>query len=180
MVSRDLMTKLLFGGFILAGAGVLYKYGISYLKSQPEVDLLLEKLNRKNVPSLSSEELALLNCIVDNDQLSTTFEDIGGLREIKNKLFEETVLPLQRPEIFKGSLAAAKGILLYGPPGTGKTMLAKAIAKETDAVFIEVKLSSIVSKWYGETVKNATAVFSLAKKLQPSILFFDEIDSVFR
>lgn len=143
-----------------------------------------KKKNKKQLSlgSFSSHELSIASQLIDPDDLTTTFEDIGGLEDIKIRLFEETVLPLQRPDLFckDGILSAPKGILLYGPPGTGKTLLAKAIAKETKATFIEVKLSSILSKWFGETIHLTQAVFSLAEKLAPTILFIDEIDSIFR
>lgn len=83
------------------------------------------------------------------------FDSIGGLESIKQALFELVILPLRRPQLFSHGklLGPQKGVLLYGPPGTGKTMLAKAIAKESGAVFINVRISNLMSKWFGDAQK---------------------------
>ncbi|GJM95487.1 hypothetical protein PR202_ga12227 [Eleusine coracana subsp. coracana] len=108
------------------------------------------------------------------------FEDIGALDIVKDTLKELVMVPLQRPELFcKGQLRKPlKGILLFGPPGTGKTMLAKAVATEAGANFINVSMSTITSKWLGEGEKYVKAIFSLASKLSPAVIFIDEVDSL--
>src|SRR5258707_292724 len=101
--------------------------------------------------------------------------DIGGLDLIVSSLRESVIYPLQYPEVFKSSsslLGAPKGVLIYGPPGCGKTMLAKALAKESGATFINIAASVLTNKWYGESNKLVAGVFSLARKAQPSIIFF--------
>ncbi|CAM8887850.1 unnamed protein product [Rhodiola kirilowii] len=117
--------------------------------------------------------------VINPDHIDVEFDSIGGLDDIKQALFELVILPLRRPDIFSRGklLGPQKGVLLYGPPGTGKTMLAKAIAKESGAVFINVRVSNLMSKWFGDAQKLVAAVFSLAHKLQPAIIFIDEVDS---
>ncbi|KAL9253908.1 Outer mitochondrial transmembrane helix translocase-like protein [Drosera capensis] len=117
--------------------------------------------------------------VINPDDIDVEFDSIGGLETIKQALYELVILPLRRPELFSYGklLGPQKGVLLYGPPGTGKTMLAKAIAKESGAVFINVRISNLMSKWFGDAQKLVAAVFSLAYKLQPAIIFIDEVDS---
>ena len=107
------------------------------------------------------------------------WDDIGGLEDIKDKLREAVEWPLKRPEVFKRmGIRPPRGILLYGPPGTGKTMLAKAVAKESEANFILVNGPSLLSKWVGESEKAVREIFRKARLTAPTILFFDEIDSL--
>ncbi|KAL6626998.1 hypothetical protein ACP70R_030724 [Stipagrostis hirtigluma subsp. patula] len=117
--------------------------------------------------------------VIPANEIGVTFEDIGALDDIKESLQELVMLPLRRPDLFKGGLLKpCRGILLFGPPGTGKTMLAKAIANEAQASFINVSMSTITSKWFGEDEKNVRALFTLAAKVSPTIIFVDEVDSM--
>ncbi|XP_050229693.1 uncharacterized protein LOC126678828 isoform X2 [Mercurialis annua] len=117
--------------------------------------------------------------VIPPNEINVTFADIGALDEIKESLQELVMLPLHRPDLFKGGLLKpCRGILLFGPPGTGKTMMAKAIAKEAGASFINVSMSTITSKWFGEDEKNVRALFTLAGKVSPTIIFVDEVDSM--
>ena len=107
------------------------------------------------------------------------WKDIGGLEEVKSRIKEAIEWPLKDPESFKKfGIKPPKGILLYGPPGTGKTLLAKAVANESDANFIAVKGPELISKWVGESEKHIREIFKKARQLAPSIIFFDEFDSI--
>ncbi len=109
----------------------------------------------------------------------TTWDDIGGLEEAKQKLKEMVELPLKRPDLFeKAGIKPPKGIILYGPPGTGKTLLAKAVANGANANFIAVKGPELVSKWVGESEKKIREIFKKARLLAPAVIFFDEFDSI--
>ncbi|MHC3130360.1 MAG: CDC48 family AAA ATPase [Candidatus Bathyarchaeota archaeon] len=105
--------------------------------------------------------------------------DIGGLAEVKEELQEAIEWPLKYPEIFAYmNTAPPKGVLLYGPPGTGKTLLAKAVANESEANFISIKGPELLSKWVGESEKAVREVFRKARQASPTIIFFDELDSI--
>ena len=107
------------------------------------------------------------------------WDDIGGLKEVKQELKEAVEWPLKYSKAFQQlGIKPVKGILLYGPPGCGKTLLAKAVANESQANFIMVKSSELLSKWVGESEKGISKVFERARQAAPSIIFFDEIDSL--
>jgi len=108
-----------------------------------------------------------------------TYEDIGGLRREIGLIREMIELPLRHPELFqKLGIDPPKGVLLHGPPGTGKTMIAKAVANETDANFVSISGPEIMSKYYGESEKHIRELFEEAEKSAPTIIFIDEIDSI--
>ncbi len=110
---------------------------------------------------------------------NVTWEDIGGLDEVKSLLKEAVEWPLRYGESFRRiGVEAPKGVLLFGPPGTGKTLLAKAIANESEANFITVKGSDILSKWYGESEKHIAEIFKKARQVAPAIIFLDELDAL--
>jgi len=108
-----------------------------------------------------------------------TWEDIGGLKDIKDKLVEAVIWPLEHKDLFEiTDTKAPKGILLCGPPGTGKTLLAKALANQSGANFISVKGAELLSKYVGESEQAVREVFKKAKQVAPCIVFFDEIDAL--
>ncbi|KAM0896662.1 hypothetical protein ACQ4PT_023064 [Festuca glaucescens] len=132
-----------------------------------------------DVPPDNEFEKRIRPEVIPANEIGVSFEDIGALDDIKESLQELVMLPLRRPDLFKGGLLKpCRGILLFGPPGTGKTMLAKAIANEAQASFINVSMSTITSKWFGEDEKNVRALFTLAAKVSPTIIFVDEVDSM--
>ena len=109
----------------------------------------------------------------------TRWSDIGGLDAARDKMIEGIELPLKHPEAFRRlGIRPAKGFLLYGPPGTGKTLLAKAAARESDANFIAIKSSDLLSKWYGESEQQIARLFARARAVAPTIVFIDELDSL--
>jgi transitional endoplasmic reticulum ATPase len=155
----------------------------------PEIDLELreipkETLEKLYVSFLDFEEAmkevqpsALREILYEVPNI--TWDNIGGLEDVKAQLKEAVEWPLRFGESFRRvGVEAPKGILLYGPPGTGKTMLAKAIANESDANFITSKGSDLLSKWYGESEKHIAEVFKRARQVAPAIIFLDELDAL--
>jgi transitional endoplasmic reticulum ATPase len=107
------------------------------------------------------------------------WDDIGGLEEVKQELKEAVEWPIKNPEMFtKLGIKPPKGILLYGPPGCGKTLLARGVATESEANFISIKGPEVFSKWVGESEKAIREVFRKARMAAPSVVFFDEMDSL--
>ncbi len=107
------------------------------------------------------------------------WDDVGGLDGVKQSLKEAVEWPIRHPNSFKRlGIKAPKGILLYGPPGTGKTLLAKAVAKEGEANFIQVKGPSLLSMWVGRSEEGVRKVFERARQVAPCVIFFDEIDAL--
>ncbi len=105
--------------------------------------------------------------------------DVGGLDSLKQELKEAVEWPLKNPQAFKRmGIRPPRGILMYGPPGTGKTMLAKAVATESEANFISVKGPELISMWVGQSEKGIREIFSKARQAAPTIIFFDEIDAI--
>ncbi|XP_063365389.1 outer mitochondrial transmembrane helix translocase-like [Cydia amplana] len=131
---------------------------------------------------LTDHEMIIASQLVVPDEINVNWKDIAGLDALIQELRETVILPIQKRDLFADSRLTQppKGVLLHGPPGCGKTLIAKATAKEANMSFINLDVSLLTDKWYGETQKLAAAVFSLAVKLQPCIVFIDEIESFLR
>lgn len=125
----------------------------------------------------NSNPSALRETVVEN--VNVTWDDIGGLDNIKNELKETVEYPVLHPDQYqKFGLAPSKGVLFFGPPGTGKTLLAKAVATEVSANFISVKGPELLSMWYGESESNIRDIFDKARAAAPTVVFLDELDSI--
>ncbi len=155
----------------------------------PEIDLEVESipvevLNKIEVNGddfldalREMEPSAMREVMVESPNVK--WDDIGGLSEVKQQLVESVEWPLTYAKLFTHMDAKApKGILLFGPPGTGKTMLAKAVATESQANFISIKGPEFLSKWVGESEKAVRETFRKARQAAPSVIFLDEIDSI--
>ncbi len=123
------------------------------------------------------EPSAMREVMVEVPQV--TWDDVGGLDEVQERLQEMVEWPLDRPEVFEEmGVDVPTGLLLYGLPGTGKTLLAKAVANESDANFISIKGPELFSKWVGESEKAVRQIFSKARQVAPTVVFIDEIDAI--
>lgn len=144
---------------------------------------LAERLGRPEVQNITFDkhEIQILTNVIGANEIDTTFADIGGLDAELEEVRDNVILPIVLWSKFQNAKSIASfpcGMLLYGNPGTGKSLTAKAIAREAGATFISIKASTLMDKYVGESDKLVTALFSVARKLSPSIIFIDEIDTM--
>lgn len=177
-------------GFVGADIALLVKEAAMHAlrKILPKLDL------DKEIPAELLEQLKVTNADFDEARKhvepsamrevlvevpDVTWDDVGGLEDVKQELREAVEWPLRYPQVFaKLATKPPKGILLFGPPGTGKTMLAKAVANESECNFISVKGPELLSKWVGESEKGVREIFRKARQASPAIIFFDEVDAL--
>ncbi|NHN41042.1 CDC48 family AAA ATPase [Halorubellus sp. JP-L1] len=156
---------------------------------RPELDLEQEEIDAEVLEALKVTESDFKDALkgiqpsamreVFVEVPDVTWEDVGGLAGTKERLRETIQWPLDYPEVFESmDLQAAKGVLMYGPPGTGKTLLAKAVANEANSNFISIKGPELLNKYVGESEKGVREVFEKARANAPTVVFFDEIDSI--
>ena len=178
-------------GFVGADIGALAREAAmdAVRRIMPQLDLEAQTIPPQVLESLTVTRDDFLNALkrvqpsamreVMVEVPNVGWADIGGADEAQLKLKEGIELPLKNPEAFRRlGIRPAKGFLLYGPPGTGKTLLAKAVAKESEANFISIKSSDLLSKWYGESEQQISRLFQRARQVAPCVVFIDEIDSL--
>lgn len=156
---------------------------------RPEIDLESDEIDAGTLDALQVTESDLREALkgIEPSALrevfvevpDTTWENVGGLEDTKERLKETIQWPLEYPEVYEQmDMESAKGVLLYGPPGTGKTLLARAIANESQSNFISVKGPELLNKYVGESEKGVREIFSKARENAPTVVFFDEIDAI--
>ncbi len=171
-LGRETMFEEIFRGFLGAQA-----FGLG------EIKLRVVSTSPGGIVKITEgTDIELLPQAVETPERSVpsvVYEDVGGLKPVITKVREMIELPLKHPELFdRLGIDPPKGVLLHGPPGTGKTMLAKAVANESDAYFISINGPEIMSKYYGESEKALRDLFEEAEKNTPAIIFLDELDSI--
>jgi SpoVK/Ycf46/Vps4 family AAA+-type ATPase len=158
-----------------------YRKAREYLARSKELKEIAKKpisVDKEEGEESEDEIEAAIKETIVGEKPNVKWEDIAGLVPAKAALREAIILPMVRPDLFKGARKPWKGILLFGPPGCGKTLIAKAVATECDATFFNVSAAAIISKWLGESEKLVRELFEAARGKMPSLVFIDEVDSI--
>lgn len=170
----DLMSESFFQDFFDSSSFGLGEIRLKVLTTNP---LGIVKVTNRTQIELEQEYREVSE--EEEKHIGVTYEDIGGLDDVLQKIREMVELPLKNPELFdRLGIDPPKGVLLHGPPGTGKTLLAKAVANETNAHFTSINGPEIMSKYYGESEQQLRQIFEEAQENAPSIIFIDELDSL--
>ena len=153
---------------------------IQKISDSIKIDKTPQDRNTVQKPEIEKEKSSdEQNIWMSSGKPNVHFSDIAGLQDVKDSINRRILLPRKYPEIYKTfNRKVSGGILLYGPPGTGKTMIAKAIACETDASFYSIRCSDIVGKYFGESEKNIKSLFETARKDDVAVIFFDEFEAL--
>ncbi|MHA2244766.1 MAG: AAA family ATPase [Candidatus Hodarchaeales archaeon] len=160
-----------------------YQKAMEYILRVKEIRGIGGSSDAKTSSSASAEpedeEISgAISSVIVREKPNVKWEDVAGMEGAKRALREAIILPMSRPDLFKGARKPWKGILMYGPPGCGKTYLCKAVASEVDSTFFSVSAANLISKWLGESEKLVKELYDRAVEEAPSIIFFDEIDSL--
>jgi len=151
------------------------EYAESFFNSASQYETMGNTI-KSTTPQARAVSQKAIESMVISEKSTTSWEDIGGLSEVKKTLKEAIILPFVRNK--PAFIESPRTILLYGPPGTGKTLLAKAASNTLNATFFEARTSSLLSKYFGESSKIISLLFEKARKNQPSLIFMDEFDSI--
>ncbi len=169
-IKNKLLNRPLIAGDLIQIPGLEYNFVFKVVSTKPSGIVIVDTNTNLVILEKPFSELA---------RYKISYEDIGGLKGVIEKVRELIELPLKYPDLFKRlGIDPPKGILLYGPPGTGKTLLAKAVANESAAYFISVNGPEIMNKYYGESEARLREIFEEAREHAPSIIFIDEIDAI--
>jgi vacuolar protein-sorting-associated protein 4 len=159
-----------------------YQKAMEYILRVKEIRGIIEP-TETSTPSDSvspkKDEISdAISSVIVREKPNVKWEDVAGMENAKRALREAIILPMTRPDLFKGARRPWKGVLMFGPPGCGKTYLCKAVASEVDSTFFSVSAANLISKWLGESEKLVSELYERAVEEAPSIIFFDEIDAL--
>ena len=160
-----------------------YRKAMEYILRVKEIRGIIGPSDAKTASSAakSTEDDEIdgaISSVIVREKPNVKWEDVAGMEGAKRTLREAIILPMSRPDLFKGARKPWKGILMFGPPGCGKTYLCKAVASEVESTFFSVSAANLISKWLGESEKLVKQLYERAVEESPSIIFFDERDAL--